>query len=109
MKYLNIDIDVNALGCGSHYQYKIPVSDLKAEDDYPITVLFPDQFFPYMSPIFARLSDDKTSVVISSKEYPGGLLPLDDEKACWYSPQIGLSYASCVVSVNIIDKDGLSA
>lgn len=42
MKYLNIDIDVNALGCGSNYQYKIPVSDLKTEDDYPVTVLFPE-------------------------------------------------------------------
>lgn len=109
MKYLNIGIDVNALGSGSHYHYRIPLSDFETGETIPVTVLFPDQFFPYMSSIFARLSDDRTAIEISSREYPGGLLPLDDEKVCWNSPVIGLSYASCVVSINVEEKYGQGA
>lgn len=105
MKHLNMSLDINAMGCSSGAGYSIPVSDFENGKTIPVTTLLPDLYADYVAPIFARLNDDKTAIEIISEKYGNGLLPLNNRFARWDSPEIGLSYACCKISISIIEKN----
>lgn len=105
MKYLKVDMDTNALGNYRKNIYHLPVSDFESGRTVPITTLLPAAYLDYVATILARISEDKTAIEIISSEYGCGSLPLDGTPAQWDSPEIGLSYATCRISIMIEDKD----
>ena len=105
MKYLKFVVETNALGSVSANVYRFPVSEFESGREVPLPAPRPDHYAGYVSPIYARLSDDGEAIEIISKEYGDGRLPLDDDSARWHSPTIGLSYACCQAFVNITEQD----
>lgn len=73
---------------------------------YCVTAKFPDLYAEYIKPIFAKLNDDHTAVEIIS-DYGNGEIPLDGSGR-WESPTIGLSYASCDITITVKERDGES-
>ena len=99
MKYLRVSVSVNALGVESGWGDKMPLSDLEDGSTIRIDAMLPSQYGPYVAPIYAKMNDDKTAVEVTSEKYGNDTLPLNDKYHSWKSPEIGLSYATCQISV----------
>lgn len=99
MEFLRVSVSINALGVESGWGDKIPLSDLEDGRIIRIDALLPPQYDPYVAPIYAKLNDDKTAVEVTSEKYGNNVLPLNNKYRSWNSPEIGLSYATCRISV----------
>lgn len=95
---LHVSLYVNALGCESGNAWYVSPEQL--EKGIYVNSLLPDYYTEYVKAIYVKIVDDGNAVEVTS-DYGSAKYSVDEEHR-WTSPQIGLSYATCDITLYFI-------